>query len=418
MKAEIIAVGTELLLGQIVNTNAQYLSEELAGLGIDVYFQTVVGDNMRRLTEALAIARNRADLVLLTGGLGPTQDDLTKDALASYTGVSLVMHEPSLQRIVSYFEERGIAMVESNRRQALLPEGADALPNDTGMAVGAAMMTEDTFYIMLPGPPRELKPMFERYAKPWLLQASGESEPLFSRMLKFAGIGESALEDALLDLIDKQTDPSIAPYAKEGEVTIRLTTRAADEASGTAKLAETEAEIRKRVGSYLYAAHDIPLEAVIVDLMKRRKLTLALAESCSGGMLADMITLVPGSSAVLNGGYVCYTNKAKQSMLGLPQTLFAGEQAPGAVSEQTAIALAEAARERLGSDFGVSMTGVAGPDELEGKPVGLVYIGLAGPGEEAEAYRLSLRGDRGMIKLRACRSALYRLWSKLKQMEH
>ncbi|WP_166237828.1 competence/damage-inducible protein A [Paenibacillus turpanensis] len=414
MKAEIIAVGTELLLGQIVNTNAQYLSQQLAGLGVHVYFQTVVGDNALRLEEALRIAKQRADLVLLTGGLGPTQDDLTKDAVAGFTGRKLVIHEESMRRISSFFEERGIPMVESNARQALLPEGADALMNDTGMAVGAAYEHDGTLYMMLPGPPRELKPMFEQYSIPWIRKMMGDEQPLFSKMLKFAGIGESSLEHALIDLIDSQQDPSIAPYAKEGEVTIRLTTKASSVEEGAAKIATTEAEIRARVGDYLYATEDISIEQAVMALLTKRGETLALAESCTGGLLSDMITTIPGSSDIFAGGIVCYTNQVKRELLGLPSELLEGEGAPGAVSEETALALATAVRQRFGTTYGVSVTGVAGPAESEGKPVGLVFVGVAGPGGEPQVFKLSLRGNRSLIKLRAAKSAFYRLWTLLK----
>ena len=214
MKAEIIAVGTELLMGQIVNTNAQYLSQQFADMGVNVYYQTVVGDNAGRMAEAIRIASERADLVVCTGGLGPTMDDITKDVLAEHLGVKLYVHEPSYERISSFFRERGAHMVESNMRQALMLDGADALMNDTGLAVGAAISADGRHYIVLPGPPRELKAMFAEYARPWIADKLPDASKLFSRMLKFAGIGESSLEDALIDLISKQTDRSIAPYAK------------------------------------------------------------------------------------------------------------------------------------------------------------------------------------------------------------
>jgi nicotinamide-nucleotide amidase len=414
MNAEIIAVGTELLMGQIVNSNAQYISQECAGLGINVYFQTVVGDNEKRLRQALDIARSRAQLIVCTGGLGPTQDDLTKDVLAAYTGRELIVHEPSMDKMTRIFESRGIPMVESNKRQALMLEGSDALPNDTGLAVGVALTHEGTHYILLPGPPKEMKPMFDHYAKPWLKSVLTDELPLHSKMLKFAGIGESFLEHELIDLIRGQTDPTIAPYAKEGEVTIRLTTRARSPEEGWAKMASTEAEIRKRVGQYLYADQDVTIEWTVLEMLKAQGRTLAVAESCSGGLLSDLITAVPGSSEAFLGGVICYSNALKHKLLGVPMELLEGPDAPGAVSPETAALLAEHLLKSAGTDFAVSITGVAGPSASEGKPVGLVYIGIASKRSETFVQKLQLSGNRETIKLRAAKSALYHLWRKLK----
>lgn len=417
MKAEIIAVGTELLLGQIVNTNAQFLAERCAAIGVDVYFQTVVGDNAVRLRQALDIARGRADVVICTGGLGPTQDDLTKDVLAAYLQRELVTHEPSMAYIASFFASRGIAMAESNARQALMLAGSDPLPNDAGMAVGIALTQDGTHYMLLPGPPKEMRTMFETYGAAWLRSVMTDEAPLYSRMLKFAGIGESALEQALLDLIDGQNDPSIAPYAKESEVAIRLTTRAGSEAEAAAKMAATEQAIRERVGAHLYADEDVGLEAVVVRLLGEAGLTLSVAESCTGGLLGDMITSVPGSSAVFRGGIICYSNELKHRLLGVPLHVLEGDGAPGAVSEQTARLLAEALLTAAGTDIGVSITGVAGPSPSEGKPVGLVYVGIARRGAPTVAVEAKYGGGRDQIKRRAAKLALYRVWLQLKQAD-
>ncbi|HZG76139.1 MAG TPA: competence/damage-inducible protein A [Paenibacillus sp.] len=415
MKAEIVAVGTELLLGQIVNTNAQFLAEACAGIGIDVYYQTVVGDNVERIVPALRIASDRADVVICTGGLGPTMDDLTRDALGLHVGAELVMDDEGMRKIEAYFAERGAVMVESNRRQALTLAGADVLPNDTGMAVGTALRRDGKLYMLLPGPPRELKPMFERYGIPWLRANLNESLPLFSKSLKFAGIGESGLEHALIDLIESQADPTIAPYAKEGEVMIRLTSRAATEAEAFAKMAATEAEIRRRVGDHLYAEEDVSLDAVIVRLLRARGSTLCAAESCTGGLFADMTTSHPGSSAVFLGGVVSYSDFAKTELLGVPPSLLAGEDAPGAVSAEAAAAMAEGARARLGTTLAVSFTGVAGPGPSDdGKPAGLVYLGLAEEGRPTAVRELKLSGSRDIVKLRACRAGFYELWKRLR----
>ncbi|CAG7624169.1 competence/damage-inducible protein A [Paenibacillus allorhizosphaerae] len=413
MRAEIIAVGTELLMGQIVNTNAQYLSRGLADIGVGVYFQTVVGDNAQRIKESLRIAKDRADVIICTGGLGPTQDDLTKDVLAETVCQRLVMHGPSMDKIEHMFQKRGVPMVESNARQALMLEHSEPLANDTGLAVGVALTHEGTHYILLPGPPKEMKPMFDRYAKPWIAAQMGSVQPLYSVMLKFAGIGESQLEHELIDLIEAQSDTTIAPYAKEGEVAIRLTTRAASMLEAQAKLKPLEEEIRSRVGQYIYAAEDIALEEAVLRLLTEQGRTLAVAESCTGGLLSDLLTNVPGSSAAFAGGIICYTNRLKHELLNVPMEQLEGSGAPGAVSEETAKRLAEQILSVTGSDYGVSVTGVAGPGESEGKPVGLVYVGVASRDGETTVKQLQQFGNRETIKLRSAKSALYQLWKRM-----
>lgn len=414
MRAEIIAVGTELLMGQIVNTNAQYLAKGLADIGVGVYFQTVVGDNVSRIKESLHIAKGRADLIICTGGLGPTQDDLTKDVLGEVLGQKLVIHEPSMNTMTEMFQRRGIPMVESNARQALMLEQSDPLPNDTGLAVGVAVMHEGTHYILLPGPPKEMKPMFDRYAKPWIESKLDHVQPLYSIMLKFAGIGESALEHALIDLIEAQTDPTIAPYAKEGEVAIRLTTRASSPDEAMTRLRPLEAEIRGRLDEHIYAAEDITLEQQVLRMLAESGQKLAVAESCTGGLLSDLLTAVPGSSQSFLGGVICYSSALKHKLLGVPMEMLEGPGAPGAVSEETAAELARNTLRLLEADVAVSITGVAGPDETEGKPVGLVYVGLAHRNGQAFAVKLQLSGNRETIKLRAAKSALYHLWKTIK----
>ncbi|MGO4181983.1 competence/damage-inducible protein A [Paenibacillus sp. MCAF9] len=413
MKAEIIAVGTELLLGQIVNTNAQYLSQKLAELGVDVYFQTVVGDNSARLRQAIEIGRSRADLLVFTGGLGPTQDDLTKDVLADYLNRELSIHEPSMSAIEQMFSSRGIHMVESNRRQALMIDGGVPLENTTGLAVGNGLSVDGTLYLLLPGPPREMKPMMEGAGERWLRSMLGEANPLYSRILKFAGIGESNLEAKLLDLIDGQLDPTIAPYAKEGEVSIRVSTKASSSIEADLKIDKSVQQIKDRVGEYLYAEQDIPLEEEVIHLLRASRRKLASAESISGGLLAELITNVPGSSGEYVGGVVTYTNIMKHHLLSIPMTQLEGEGAPGAISDSTAALMAERVRELSDADFGVSLTGVAGPAQSEGKPVGLVYVGIAERGKPTAVHTLNLSGGRGMIRMRAVKSALYRLWLAL-----
>ena len=413
MKAEIIAVGTELLLGQIVNTNAQYLSRGLADLGIDVYYQTVVGDNKARIAQAIHIARGRADLLVFTGGLGPTLDDLTRDALAEYLGREIGIHEPTMEKILNMFSARGGAFIESNRRQAMLIDGATPLRNDTGLAVGNALNADGTCYLLLPGPPREMKPMFDNDGAAWLKEQLGQSYALYSVMLKFAGVGESKLEDLLIDLIEAQQDPTIAPYAKEGEVAVRVSTKASGEEEASRKLAGTLAEIRARTQAYLFAEEDVPIEAAVVRLLTEGQRTLALAESCTGGMVAELVTTIPGSAVAFKGGVVSYSNEVKMKQLGVPAALLEGEGAPGAISAETAIAMAEGMRAAADTDFALSVTGNAGPSAAEGKPVGLVYVGLAERGQPARVEKLELSGDREGIRLRAAKRALYLLWLSL-----
>jgi nicotinamide-nucleotide amidase len=413
MKAEIIAVGTELLLGQIVNTNAQFLAQQCAAMGIDVYFQTVVGDNDARLRQAISLAKERAELIIFTGGLGPTLDDLTKDVLAQFLQRELIIHQPSMDKITAFFESRGIAMIESNARQALMIAGSYALMNDTGMAVGNALTIEGTHYVLLPGPPREMKPMFENHTKAWLRTVMGNEMPLYSIMLKFCGIGESSLEHALIDIIQSQQDPTIAPYAKEGEVTIRLATKAHSQDEANQRMASTVQTIRDRLGAYLYAQEDIGIEQAILRLLAEKKATLSVAESCTGGLLSDLITSVPGSSTSFLGGIICYSNQIKHELLKVPTAMLEGAGAPGAVSAETAQTLAEQLLVLLQSDYAISITGVAGPNPAEGKPVGLVYIAVAQKRQPTLVVNVTHTGDRELIKLKAAKSALYHLWKRL-----
>jgi nicotinamide-nucleotide amidase len=413
MRAEIIAVGTELLMGQIVNSNAQYLSQKCAEIGVNVYFQTVVGDNADRMTEAMRLATDRADLIIFTGGLGPTQDDITKDVLARLLGLELFIHQPSYDRIASFHIDRKLVMVESNARQAMMIEGADPLMNDAGMAVGLAITCLGTHYVLLPGPPKEMKPMFEHYAMPWILNKMPNTGALYSRMLKFSGIGESRLEHALKDLITAQSDPSIAPYAKEGEVTIRLTTRAFSREEADKVLDNTHQEIHNRVGEYLYADEDVPLEEVIVRLMSDKGLTLSVVESCTGGLFSELITSIPGSSAMFHGGIIGYSNEWKHRSLGIPMDVLEGEGAPGAVSQEAAILLAQQIVQLTGSNYGISITGIAGPSHSERKPIGLICAAIAGKKGDVQVHQLNISGNREMIRLRTVKHLMYQLWKQL-----
>ena len=375
--AELIAVGTELLLGNIANTDAQMLSQGLSALGINVYYHTVVGDNPERLRAAVETAKTRADIILTTGGLGPTCDDLTKNVLAACFGKKLVFHEPSAQRIEAYFRNLhpDLPMTENNYQQAMLPEGCTVLENDWGTAPGVAFEADGVRVIMLPGPPRECKAMFTHRVVPYLKELS--DGVIASRTLKLFGIGESAMEAQLRDKMNAMTNPTLAPYAKEGECELRITAKADTEGAALALIDPVEAELKAHFGPLVYGV-DVPnLERVVLDGLKEKGLTLGTAESCTGGLVAKRFTDLPGASAAFRGGVVSYATEVKHTVLGVEQALL---DQYGAVSEPVAWAMAEGARRALGCDLAISTTGVAGPDPDErGNPVGLVFIALAAP---------------------------------------
>lgn len=380
MKAEIIAVGTEILTGQITNTNAQFLSEEFAKLGIDVFFQTAVGDNEERLLSIIDLASKRSDLVVLCGGLGPTEDDLTKQTLAKYLGRNLVFDEKASKRLDEFFATRPqFTRTANNERQAQLIEGSTPLQNSTGLAVGGVIEVNGVTYVVLPGPPSELKPMVWDYLVPLL---SSDHKQLYSRVLRFFGIGESQLVTVLSDLIDNQTDPTIAPYAKTGEVTLRLSTKADDIESAKAKLDDLEHKIlaKKTLNSIplenlLYGyGDDNSMARVVFDLLKQKHKTITAAESLTAGLFQSSIADFSGSSAVFNGGFVTYSIEEKSKMLQIP---LEDLQEHGVVSHFTAEKMAEQSRLLTVADFGIGLTGVAGPDSLEGQPAGTVFIGIA-----------------------------------------
>lgn len=414
MKAEIIAVGTELLIGQITNTNAKDISLKFAELGIDVYFHTVVGDNPERILQAIKVARERADIIIFSGGIGPTMDDITKDVLANYLNRSITIEPLSMQKIEALFKDRGTNMVQSNIRQAHLIEGADPLENEIGLAVGNGLIADGTIYVILPGPPHELNAMLNSSVEAWLREKLVEHRPLYSRILKFAGIGESLLENKLMPLIEFQTDPTIAPYAKEGEVAIRVSTKAERLEDADDKIDIIVEQIHEIVGEHLYAQEDITIEQEVLHLLYLTETTISVAESCSGGLLASLLTRHPGTSATFNGGVVTYTNDMKTKLLNIPMSQLEGQDAPGAVSEETAISMAEQVRLLFNTDFGVSLTGVAGPTESEGKPVGLVYCAVAQKDKPTTCFTLHLKGNRETIQIRAVKHALFRVWQQLR----
>ena len=385
--AELLSVGTELLLGNILNSDARDLSRELAAMGINVYYHTVVGDNPERLRAAVELASSRADILITTGGLGPTCDDLTKQVLAEAFGIKLVYHPECAQAIRDYFAKSGRTMTDNNLQQAWLPEGCTILDNPWGTAPGCAFQSGDNYVVMLPGPPRECIPMFREKAAPWLARLS--EGVIWSRTLRVFGLGESQVEDKLRDRMNELTNPTLAPYAKEGEVELRITAKADTREQAAALIAPVEREVRELLGDLVYGADVTSLEQVVLAALKGKGLTLGAAESCTGGLIAKRITDLAGASAVFRGGVVSYTNEVKANVLGVPRDLL-DEQ--GAVCADVARAMAEGARRVLGCDLAVSATGVAGPDSDErGNPVGLVYVALAAP-DGCWVRRLDLAG--------------------------
>ena len=420
MTAEIISVGTELLLGDTINTNAAFVSQELAKLGISVFTQTVVGDNPNRLMRAYAQAYERgADLVIATGGLGPTEDDITKEVAAEFFGLPLILHEPSWKAIEQLFIRSNMAIARNNKKQAMLPEGAVILPNSNGSAPGiylersapggaGASGSSAQMMILLPGPPNELEPMFLQQVVPLLRKLS--DRVLVSKVLKITGVGESMVEQRIKALIEAQDNPTIAPYAKTAEVWLRITASASCEDEAQKMIAPVALELRNILGTAIFGEDDDSLEGVVTALLKERGFTLSCAESCTGGMLTARLVNHPGVSEVLREGIIAYANEAKIQRLGVDEKLLARH---GAVSAEVAAAMAEGAANFSGKKtVGLSTTGIAGPGgATANKPVGRVYLGLYIPGEGGkpavrQTRELTITGNREKIRARATVSAL------------
>ncbi len=389
MNCEIICVGTELLLGDIVNTNAQYLARELAALGIGLHYQQVVGDNPQRMRESISRALSESDLVILTGGLGPTADDLTKEICCEVMGEELVLDEEILDGIRQYFVSKGRQMSENNAKQAYVPKNGFVFRNHNGTAPGCGIEKDGKIAIMLPGPPRELKPMFEKEVMPYLAKKTGGI--ILSKQVRTFGIGESNMAAAVEDLLDGE-NPTVAPYAKDGEALLRVTARAETEEKASAMCDETIEKIRERIGGYIYGIDCSNLEEKAVELLRKHNKKLALAESCTGGYIAKRITDIPGSSEVFEYGIVSYSNEVKINLLGVkPETIEKYTE----VSTQTAAEMAQGARRLSEADFALSVTGISGPGGgSEDKPVGLAFIGFAHPdGVEVRELRTGKSED-------------------------
>lgn len=399
MTGEILCVGTELLLGDIVNTNGAFLARELAALGIGVYHQTVVGDNAQRLQEAIELALSRSDLLVMTGGLGPTYDDITKETAAAALGKPLCWDQQSYDRMAAYFARTGRTMSENNRKQAMVPQGSTVFQNENGTAPGVGMEKDGKILILLPGPPSEMEPMFQNQVRPYLAGRTGQT--FFSRTVHLFGIGESAAEQALRDLMEEGINPTIAPYAKTGEVLLRITAAAPDQARAEQLLAPAVEEIRSRLGRYIYGVDVGTLERAAVLALGEEGFTLACAESCTGGGVARRITDVPGASLVFRAGICTYTNEMKRTLLGVRKDTL---DIHGAVSADTALEMARGARAKAGADIGVAVTGVAGPSRSEGKPVGLVFVAVSSAWKE-EIKELHLARGSGNERERVRRLA-------------
>jgi nicotinamide-nucleotide amidase len=413
MSAEIICVGTEMLLGNILNSNAQYLAIQLAKLGIPHYYQTVVGDNPQRLKQVIEIASQRAEILIFTGGLGPTPDDLTCETIADFFGTPLVERPEIIEDIARKYVQRGRQMTPSNRKQALIPKGAEILSNPAGTAPGIIWQPQPGLTIFtFPGVPSEMQQMWEETAVPYLRNLGWGKETIYSRMLKFWGIAESALAEKVAAYLNL-TNPTVAPYASKGEVKLRISAKAASEAEAQELIAPVQKQLQDIAGLHYYGADDDTLASVVGQLLRSARETLSVAESCTGGGLGQMLTEISGSSDYFWGGVISYDNSVKVNLLGVNAEDLAKF---GAISATVAEQMALGVRSRLGTSWGLSITGIAGPTGgTETKPVGLIYIGLANPNGEVESFehRWGAGRSRSLIRhLSAC-SALDQLRRKL-----
>ncbi len=408
MVAEILAVGTELLMGQIVNTNAQYLTKRLNDVGVNVYYHSVVGDNPIRLKECLRLALSRSDVVITTGGLGPTKDDITKETVAEIMGMKLVRHEETFRNIRCFFERVNRKMMNNNTKQADIPEGCIIIQNNNGTAPGCLIEKDGKTIIMLPGPPKEMIPMFEETIYPYFEKKTGQI--IGSRMLKVFGIGESEMEMKILDLIEAQSNPTIAPYVNMGEVVIRVTARGKNYDEAMEMINPVIERIKERLGSDLYAYNGETLEETVVQLLIEKKISISTVESCTGGMLASKLVNVPGVSNVFANGFITYSNQSKVDALGVDPDVI---KTYGTVSKETAIEMVKGLVKNTATRAGISITGIAGPDGgTPEKPVGSVYVAVMLDGE-IDTMALKLNGDRERVRHMACLNAMNMLRKKI-----
>lgn len=411
MIVEVINTGTELLLGEILNTNFQYLSKHLNNRGFDVLYQTTVGDNEKRMEQVIRNAIERADIIITTGGLGPTRGDITKDVIMKACNVEGYVDEEVLNKINAFFAKRKTCKASNNDKQAIVPVGATVLHNEVGTAPGLWLEHNDKIFVMLPGPPSELTHVCEKQLWPLMEKKFANQGIILSRVLRLRGIGESSVAEIIDDLILQQTNPTLAIYARRGEIIIRITAKADDASIATAMLDKGETELRERLEKYIYGVDDDSLATVLGKELLKKHQTISFAESCSGGLASSLVTDIAGSSEYLVGSVVTYTNEAKHNLLQVSENTLANF---GAVSEETACEMAQGVRKLFGSDYGVGITGNAGPSGSEGKPVGLVYIAVATPdGVYCKEHHFT--STRIENKLRIALTALSMVIDKLKE---
>jgi nicotinamide-nucleotide amidase len=398
INAEIIAVGTELLLGQIANTNAQWISEQLALHGINVMYHGVVGDNLMRVKDTFKLAENRSNVIIVTGGLGPTDDDLTREAFQLISGKKMIEHKPSMEYIEAFFKKNNTDMTPNNRKQARVFEDATVINNTVGMAPGMIIQHHDTTWVFLPGVPREMKSMMLEQVLPYLRKALKQNDVIKSYILRFIGIGESQLEYELKDILDKQQNPTIAPLAQDSGVIIRLTAKASSEINAFKLLDRVKEEILSRVGDYYYGMDDETLEHVINTKLKEKQHKIASAESLTGGKFIEKLISVPGASEVCRGSIVCYDTSVKRDILKISNETI---EKQGTISKECALEMSKNVADLLDASIGISFTGVAGPDSTEGKQVGTVYISIYIRNNKHIVHKYEFSGNRDRIRDRA-----------------
>ncbi|MRH42645.1 competence/damage-inducible protein A [Aquibacillus halophilus] len=413
LKAEIVAVGTELLLGQIANTNAQWLSEQIANYGINVFYHGVVGDNLERVKSSFELASARSDIIFVTGGLGPTDDDLTREAFQALTNKILKEDQSSINKITNYFEKNSRQMTPNNRKQALVFDDAIVLPNSAGMAPGMIVDHNNAIWVFMPGVPNEMKAITSEHVIPYLKKTLQLNTVIQSRMLRFIGIGESQLEHELKSLIDAQENPTIAPLAFDGEVAIRVTAKAETNQKADELINNTTNKIFELVGSHFYGYDQETIEKKVYELLKNNNLTIATAESLTGGRFADSIVSISGASDVFMGGVVAYSAKTKETMLGVSLDTLSTY---GTVSSNCAEEMAQNVKRKLDADIGISFTGIAGPDSVEGKPSGTVFIGIYGPSNQSLVKEFHFQGNRDGIRIRSVKKGFELLRNHLIQL--
>lgn len=412
LKAEVIAIGTELLLGQIANTNAQWLSEQLAANGINTYYHTVVGDNLKRVTDVFTEAQSRSDIIIVSGGLGPTDDDMTREAFQQLSGIKMVEHIPSMNKIKQYFKDQGTEMTPNNRRQARIFHGANVINNDIGMAPGMCIKFANKLWFLLPGIPRELKRMATTEVFPILKKLFDENITIKSTVLRFIGVGEAQLVYELQDIIRHQNNPTIAPLAQKDGIVLRLTAKDSSIDKVNDRLDEMKERILAKVGDFVYGYDDETIEEIIISTLKDKKLTIAAAESLTGGKFTEKLISVEGASSVVPGSIIAYHNSVKENLLHVSADTI---EIHGAVSRDCSLEMAKNICQQLDTDIGISFTGVAGPEMLEGHRAGTVFIAIYSKFGKSIVEKFTFSGDRYAVRSRAVLKGFELLLNYLKR---